>query len=82
VAYFVAGMSATYLTASWPVHDHELLEGFRASGLPDLATYIVSDALGGAIVALVGLPAIVLGAVWAGGAIARPVPPASRPHDA
>jgi hypothetical protein len=72
LAYFVAGMSATYVTASWPVHDREALDAFRASGLPDLATYLVSDALGGAIAALVGLPVLVLGAVWAGGALVRP----------
>lgn len=81
LAYFVAGMSATYLTASWPVHDREVLDGFRASGGTDLSTYMVSSSLGGSIVALVGLPALVLGAVWAGGAFARPRPrrgPGSR----
>lgn len=77
LAYFVAGMSATYITASWPVHDREVLEGFRASGLPDLATYMVSDYLGGSIVALVFLPALVLGAMWAGGALARSGPAAT-----
>jgi hypothetical protein len=71
LAYFVAAMSATYVTASWPVHDREALDAFRASGLPDLATYLVSDALGGAIAALIGLPVLVLGAVWAGGALVR-----------
>jgi hypothetical protein len=72
LGYFVASTAATYLTASWPVHDREVLDAFRASGLPDLATYLVSDALGGAIAALVGLPVVVLGAVWAGGALVRP----------
>jgi hypothetical protein len=67
-------MSATYLTASWPVHDPEVLEGFRASGLPDHATYLVSDTLGGSIAALIGLPALVLGALWAGSALTRPRP--------
>jgi hypothetical protein len=71
VGYFVAGMSATYLTVSWPVRDREVLEGFRASGLPDLPTYLVSDTLGSSIVALVGLPVLVLGAMWAGGAFVR-----------
>ena len=83
LAYFVAGMSATYLTASWPVHDQEVLEGFRASGLADLATYIVSDSLGGSIAALVGLPVLVLGATWAGGALVRSGPkPGSRARTA
>ncbi len=72
LAYFVVGMSATYITASWPVHDEEVLDAFRASGLPDLATYLVSDALGSAIAALVGLPVVVLGAIWAGGTLVRP----------
>jgi hypothetical protein len=74
LAYFVAGMSATYLTASWEVHDPEVLEAFRASGVPDLPTYLVSDALGGSISALVGVPVLVLGAMWAGGALVRSGP--------
>jgi len=81
LAYFVAGMSATYITASWPVRDHEVLEAFRASGLPDLATYMVSETLGGSIVALVFVPALVLGATWAGGAFVRSRP-GSRPGTA
>jgi hypothetical protein len=74
LAYFVAGMSVTYITASWPVHDREVLAAFRASGLPDIPTYMVSEALGSSISALVFVPALVLGAVWAGGALVRSRP--------
>jgi len=72
LAYFVAAMSATYITATWPVHDREVVDAFHTSGLPDLATYLVSDALGGAILALIGLPILVLAATWAGATLARP----------
>jgi hypothetical protein len=44
-----AGVSATYLTISWPVLDNEVREGFRAGGLTDLVTYLVCGALGGAM---------------------------------
>jgi hypothetical protein len=77
VAYFVAAMSATYLTASWTVRDQEVLAGFRASGLSDLASYLVSEALAVSIGALVGLPVLILGATWAGATFI-----ASRPHPA
>jgi len=78
VAYFVAEMSATYITASWPVHDPAVLDQFRSSGLPDFASYLVSDNLGNSIMALVFLPALVLGITWAGGVLARPRPSPGR----
>jgi hypothetical protein len=81
LAYFVVGMSATYISASWPVHDREVLEAFRISELPDLPTYMVSEALGSSIVGLIFVPALVFGAIWAGGALARSRP-AQSPLDA
>jgi hypothetical protein len=83
VAYFVVALSATYLTASWTVRDQEVLAGFRASGLSDLATYLVSEALAVAVGALVGLPVLILGATWAGATFiaSRPRPtPEPQPH--
>jgi hypothetical protein len=78
VAYFAVAMTATYITASWPVRDPAVLATFRASGLPDLPTYLVSDSLGSSIMALVFLPVLVLGAVWAGGAFVRSGPGSAR----
>ena len=81
VAYFVAALSATYLTASWTVRDREVLAGFRASGLSDLATYLVSEALAVAVGALVGLPVLILGATWAGASfIVSRAHPTPEPH--
>jgi hypothetical protein len=72
---FVVSASATLLTAGGP-YDAGQIRDFHGSGLPDLATYAVSDNLGTAMMLLLLVPAVtaVIGCTGAGIAARLPHP--------
>ena len=56
---FIVWVTATYLRDGRP-YDPALLRDFHRSGAPDLATYAVSDDLGGGLVLLLLVPVVAL----------------------
>jgi hypothetical protein len=56
---FIAWMVVTYASDGGP-YDAGLVADFHKSGAPDLATYAVSDNLGGGLVLLVTIPTVAL----------------------
>jgi hypothetical protein len=78
VAYCVGLLAATYASLGAYGAVPSLVADFRASGQPSLASYMVSDNLGAAVVMLVMLPVIGLAAGAGGGAAAGGVLRESR----
>ncbi len=53
---FTAGVPATLYVAHGTVTDPATLAHFHRSGLPDVASYVISDNLGGLVIMLLLLP--------------------------
>ncbi len=79
VAYCVTLVAVTFASLDIYGHNAAVVAEFRASGQPSLASFVVSDNLGAAVVMLVVLPALglaagVAGAVGAAAVSRRAVP--------
>jgi hypothetical protein len=74
---FVVYASDTLLTAGGP-YDAGLVRDFPGSGLPDLATYAVSDNLGSAMMLLLLVPAVTAAIGCTGAGIAARLPHPTR----